>query len=174
MIYISLISELKSQSTHTAYECMCFIPFPKQALVYTCLLYKSLKKLKKNCGKRRNDRNEQFLLCPQCFLSIWRTFCHFHQIRNCRLQTLSVWKSLKFVVWERVKESLSLSPSTYSCHVCLSVCPLHSLSLSLSLFSLSLSLSLSRYFCLPVCPLPSLSLVVCVSVCLSRVNSINS
>ena len=30
-------------------------------------------------------------------------FCHFHQIWNCCLQTLSVWKSLKFVVWEWVK-----------------------------------------------------------------------
>ena len=27
------------------------------------------------------------------------TFCHFCQIWNCGLQTLSVWKSLKFVVW---------------------------------------------------------------------------
>ena len=41
------------------------------------------------------------------------TFCHFHQIRNCRLQTLSVWKSLKFVVWERVKKSI-LSCYMYS------------------------------------------------------------
>ena len=31
------------------------------------------------------------------------TFCYFHQVLNCRLLTLSVWKSLKFVVWERVK-----------------------------------------------------------------------
>ena len=38
----------------------------------------------------------------QCFLPIWRTFCHFHPIWNCRLQTLSIWKSPKFVVWERV------------------------------------------------------------------------
>ena len=37
------------------------------------------------------------------FRPIRRTVCHFHQIQNCRLQTLSVWKSLKFVVWERVK-----------------------------------------------------------------------
>ena len=36
------------------------------------------------------------------FLPIWTTFCHFHQIQNCCLQTLSVWKSLEFVVWERV------------------------------------------------------------------------
>ena len=46
---------------------------------------------------------EKLPLFPQCFLPVWRTFCHFHQIWNCRLQTLSVWKSLKFVVWERVK-----------------------------------------------------------------------
>ena len=40
------------------------------------------------------------------FSHFWRTFCHFHQIWNCCLQTLLVWKSLKFVVWERVKEAL--------------------------------------------------------------------
>ena len=31
----------------------------------------------------------------QCFLPVRRTFCHFHQTLNCRLQTLSVWKSKK-------------------------------------------------------------------------------
>ena len=40
-----------------------------------------------------------FLLFPQCFLPIWITLCHFRQILNCRLQSLSVWKCLKFVVW---------------------------------------------------------------------------
>ena len=45
---------------------------------------------------------EQFLLFPQCFLSVWRTFCHFRKVQNCRLQTLSIWESLNFVVWERV------------------------------------------------------------------------
>ena len=54
-------------------------------------------------GKGEIAHNEQFLLFPQCFLPVRRTFCHFHQVQNCRLQTLSVWKSLKFVVWERVK-----------------------------------------------------------------------
>ena len=44
-----------------------------------------------------------FHLFPQCFLPFQSTFCHFHFIQNCRLQTLSVWKSLKFVVWKRVK-----------------------------------------------------------------------
>ena len=46
--------------------------------------------------------NEQFLFFPQCFLSFWMTLCYFCQIWNCRLQTVSVWKSLKFVVWERI------------------------------------------------------------------------
>ena len=46
-------------------------------------------------------RNEQFLLFSQCFLPFRRIFCHVHQILKC-LQTLSVWKSLKFVVWKRV------------------------------------------------------------------------
>ena len=65
-----------------------------------CLQYKSFET---TAEKGEIARNEQFLLFPQCFLLIWGTFCHCHQIQNCRLQTLSVWKSLKFVVWERVK-----------------------------------------------------------------------
>ena len=45
---------------------------------------------------------EKFLLFPHCFLSVLRPFCHFHQVQNCPLQTLLVWKSLKFVICERV------------------------------------------------------------------------
>ena len=37
------------------------------------------------------------------FYPFGELFAFFHQIQNCRLQTLSVWKSLKFVIWERVK-----------------------------------------------------------------------
>ena len=50
---------------------------PIQALVFTCLRYKSFENA---LGKGEIARNEEFLLIPQCFLSIWRTFCHFHQI----------------------------------------------------------------------------------------------
>ena len=78
----------------------CYKSFPKQVLVFTCLQYKSFEN---SVGKEEIARNEQFLLFTQSFLPISRTFCHFHQIQNCRLQTLSVWKGLKFVVWERVK-----------------------------------------------------------------------
>ena len=47
-----------------------------------------------------------FSFSPQRFLPTLGAFCHFHQIWNCRLQALSVWKRLKFVVWERVKTAL--------------------------------------------------------------------
>ena len=66
---------------------------------FTCLKYKSFEN---TVGKGEIARNEQFLLFPQCFLPFWRTFRHFHQTLKCRLQTLSVWKSLKFVIWVRI------------------------------------------------------------------------
>ena len=74
-------------------------PFPKQSLVFICMQWKSFENTVK---KGEIARNEQFLLFPQCFLPVSRTFCHFHWIWNCRLQSLSVWKSEKFVIWERV------------------------------------------------------------------------
>ena len=51
-------------------------------------------------------RNKQFLLFPQCFLPVWKSFCNIHQIRNCRLQMLWIWENLKFVIWERVNTKL--------------------------------------------------------------------
>ena len=45
-------------------------------------------------------RDRQFLLFPQCFLPFRRALRHFHQIQKSRLQTLSVWTSLEFVVLE--------------------------------------------------------------------------
>ena len=42
-----------------------------------CLRYKSAEK---TVGKEEIARNEQFFIFPQCFLTIWRTFCHFHKI----------------------------------------------------------------------------------------------
>ena len=51
--------------------------FPKKALLFTCLQYMSFEN---TAGKGEIARNEQFLLFPQCFLSIWRTFRHFQQI----------------------------------------------------------------------------------------------
>ena len=48
--------------------------FPEQALVFTRLQYRSFEN---TGGKGEIARNEQFLLFPQCFLSIGRTFFHF-------------------------------------------------------------------------------------------------
>ena len=70
-------------------------------------------------GKGEIPRNEQFLLFPQCFLPVWRTFCHLHQIWNCCLQTISleVWnlslgKGLKdfkiHIAFKRLWEKVNL------------------------------------------------------------------
>ena len=47
----------------------------KQALVFMCLHYMSFEN---TVGKGEIARNEQFLLFSQCFLPVWRTFCHFN------------------------------------------------------------------------------------------------
>ena len=76
-------------------------PFPNKPWslhVYSASLLKTLWEI---------ARYEQFLLFQLYFLPIWRTFCHIHQIWNCCLQTLPVWKSLELVVWERL---LNASP----------------------------------------------------------------
>ena len=69
-------------------------------LVFTCLHHKSFEN---TVWKGEIACIKQFLLFPQCFLPFLRPFSHFQQIKKSCLQTLSVWKSLKFVVWERVK-----------------------------------------------------------------------
>ena len=60
-----------------------------------------------------------FSFSHDVFYLFGRTLCRFHQIQNCRLQTLSVWNRLKFVICERVKmaqsmciRSLTLSQTT--------------------------------------------------------------
>ena len=52
-------------------------------------------------GKGEIACSKQFLLYPKSFLPIWRIFCSLHQIWNCGLQTLPIWKGLKFVIWGR-------------------------------------------------------------------------
>ena len=47
--------------------------FPKQALVFTCLLYKPFD-FENTVGKGEIAHNEQFLLFPKYFLPFWRTF----------------------------------------------------------------------------------------------------
>ena len=47
-------------------------------------------------------RNEWFLLFPLSSLPLRIIFFHCYESYNCRLRALSVWKSLRFAVWERV------------------------------------------------------------------------
>ena len=48
-------------------------PFPKQALVFTCLHYKSFE----NTGeKEKLLLKSNFSFSPKCFLPLWRTFRH--------------------------------------------------------------------------------------------------
>ena len=66
-------------SVFTSLKFYCLLKtlsFPKQALVFTGLQYKSFEN---TVGKGKIARNEQYLLFPQCFLPVLRPFCHFHQ-----------------------------------------------------------------------------------------------
>ena len=73
-------------------------------------MFLQYKTFKNTVGKGEIAHDEQFLLFPQCFLPIRRTFRHLHENENCRLQAPLVWKNSKFVVRERLK-ALSDSPS---------------------------------------------------------------
>ena len=91
-----------SGSLKVGIECERLNPFPsKPWFLRVC----STSLFENTVGKGEIARNEQFLLFPVFFN--WRTFCHFYQISYCRLQTLSIWKSLKSDTWERVKVCLS-------------------------------------------------------------------
>ena len=70
----------------------------KQALVFTCLLKKSFEN---TIGKVGIVLNKQFFHFPQQFLHFLLVFI----TENCCLKSLSVWKSLKFVTWERFNYS---------------------------------------------------------------------
>ena len=48
--------------------------------------------------------NKQFPFFSQCFLAYMALIFHFKCNLKCRLQCVSVWNSLKFVVWEWVKQ----------------------------------------------------------------------
>ena len=51
-------------------------PLPKQTLVFMYLQYKSFEN---TVGKGEIACDDKFLLFPQCFLAVWKTFCNFHQ-----------------------------------------------------------------------------------------------
>ena len=73
-------------------------PFPKQALVFTCLLYRSFENL----------WEKEKLLASSNFSFFHRVFNPFGELTDMFIKLkivvckLSVWKSLEFVIWERV------------------------------------------------------------------------
>ena len=74
-VYLNNFAKEMADDLSNFYQCLLFNPSQK-ALVFTCLQYNSFEN---TVGKGEIARNEQFLLFPQCFLPVWRTFCHFHQ-----------------------------------------------------------------------------------------------
>ena len=80
----------------------CTLPFPKQALVFTCLHFKSFEN---TVGKGQIACSEQYLLYQQCFLPVWIHSLPFSS--NSILSSANSFqfsKSLKFFVWERAKQ----------------------------------------------------------------------
>ena len=61
-----------------------------------------MKPLENIVGKGENAGYQHFLLFPQCFLPIPKLPSVFNYILFCHLQMLSVWTSLKCVIWKRV------------------------------------------------------------------------
>ena len=71
---------------------MYFNPFPKKPWflhVYSTSLLKTLRE------KEKLLLTSNFSFSPKCFLPCLITFCHFLQIQNCCMQTLSV-RNLSF------------------------------------------------------------------------------
>ena len=65
------------------------------------------------CGNRRNCSKRAifpFYTASSTLLENFPQFPQFHQIYNRLLPTLSVWKSPKFIVWERVTNCDCVTP----------------------------------------------------------------
>ena len=82
---------------------LLFHPFPNKSwFLRVC----NTNLLKTQREKEKLLITKQFLLFPQCFLNLSKELSSvFIKFQNCRLQTLSVWKGLKFVVWEQVRSN---------------------------------------------------------------------
>ena len=77
-----------------------FNPFPNKPWILRVCTSSLLKTLWEN-DKLLVTSNFSF---PTVFSTVVENILPFSSNIKCRLQTLSVWKSLKFVVWERVKQ----------------------------------------------------------------------
>ena len=61
----------------------------------------------KHCGNIMSN----FSFCHSAFYPLGELSAFFIKWKYCRLQALSVWKSLKFVIWERVKDYTACNSS---------------------------------------------------------------
>ena len=52
-----------------------------------------------------------FSFSHSAFYPLGELFSIFVKLKHCRLQALSIWKSLKFVAWERVKDYTTCNSS---------------------------------------------------------------
>ena len=53
-------------------------------------------------GKGEFALNEQFFYSQNVFYPLGELSAIFIKLKSCHLQTITVWKNLKFVIWERV------------------------------------------------------------------------
>ena len=63
-----------------------------------CLQYESFENTWEN---EKLITTSNFSFSRSVFFTLLENFFHFHEIWNCHLQTLSNWKNLKLVLWER-------------------------------------------------------------------------
>ena len=55
-------------------------------------------------GKEKLLIMSNFSFSHSAFYPLGELLVSFTKLKNCRLQALSIWESLKFVVWEKVKD----------------------------------------------------------------------
>ena len=79
--------------------------FPYKSKPKDRIFYLHYKSFENTVGKEKLLVTSNFSFSQSVFYTFGELSAFFYQILNCRLQTLSVWKSLKFVIWERVKRS---------------------------------------------------------------------
>ena len=75
------------------------LTLPQTSLDFTSLKYNSFEI---TVGKEEIAPNEQFLLSHSVFYPFGDLLAVFIESLNCCVKTLSFWKSLNSVVWERV------------------------------------------------------------------------
>ena len=77
----------------------CFIPFPRKPWFLRVCSASLLKTLRE---KKKLLVMSNFSFSHSVFYSFREPSDIFIKFKKCCLQTLSFWKSLKFVVWERI------------------------------------------------------------------------